>query len=48
VPQSPESWKGGVVKNGRGQAKKPATDKPKAVKVKPAKPAKVAHRQKAL
>jgi len=35
------------VKNGKGQAKKPAADKPKAVKVKPAKQAKVAHRVKA-
>ena len=35
------------MKNGKGQAKKPATAKPKAVKVKPAKQAKVAHRSKA-
>ncbi len=35
------------MKNGKGQAKKPAADKPKAVKVKPAKQAKVAHRVKA-
>jgi len=34
------------VKNGRGQTKKPAAEKPKAVKVKPAKQAKMAHRPK--
>jgi hypothetical protein len=34
------------VKNGKGQVKKPAADKPKSAKVKPAKPAKVAHRTK--
>jgi hypothetical protein len=41
--------KGHAVKNGKSQAKKPALDKPKAVKVKvkPAKQAKVAHRLKA-
>lgn len=41
-----EHRRGGVVKNGKGQTKKPAQDKPKAVKVKPAKQAKVAHRSK--
>jgi len=35
------------VKNGKGQTKKPAQDKPKAAKVKPAKQAKVASRSKA-
>jgi hypothetical protein len=39
--------RGGRVKNGKGQAKKPATVKVKAAKVKPAKPAKTAHRPKA-
>ena len=35
------------MKNGKGQTKKPSADKPKAVKVKPAKQAKMAHRAKA-
>ena len=35
------------MKQGKGQEKKPRADKPKAVKVKPAKQAKVAHRVKA-
>jgi hypothetical protein len=35
------------VKKGKGQAKKPALDKPKAAKVKLPKQAKVAHRPKA-
>jgi len=41
--------KGPAVKKGKSQAKKPAAEKTKAVKVKakPAKPAKVAHRAKA-
>jgi hypothetical protein len=34
------------MKNGKGQVKKPAADKPKSAKVKPAKQAKVAHRTK--
>ena len=34
------------MKNGKGQTKKPAQDKPKAVKAKPAKQAKVASRTK--
>ena len=38
---------GSVMKQGKGQEKKPAAGKPKAVKVKPAKQAKVAHRVKA-
>jgi hypothetical protein len=38
--------RGGVAKNGKSQTKKPAVQKPKAKKVKPAKQAKVAHRAK--
>ena len=34
------------MKNGKGQLKKPATDKVKVKKAKPAKPAKTAHRPK--
>jgi hypothetical protein len=34
------------VKNGKGQSKKPAQDKAKATKIKPAKQAKMAHRAK--
>lgn len=34
------------MKKGKSQAKKPAADKPKAVNVKAAKPAKMAHRPK--
>jgi len=35
-----------MAKQGKGQAKKPAVDKPKAAKAKPAKQAKVASRPK--
>jgi len=35
------------MKRGKAQAKKPATKKPKAANIRPAKPAKMAHRSKA-